>query len=180
MSVFSPYIIIFIIGIYNLSFLFLLNRIRRLRQRERILEDTSKLLREKDRIKSEYVLRVSHDIKEHLSAIQGCLEPVVGGITGELNPRQFDLVQRAAERSAKLMFFVKALLEITRIKLSKELKMDYFSFRDMLSEAITHIISKAKDKNISVNSSIEPSIDRIRGAREYLQETISKRLSPTF
>ncbi|MCM8778537.1 MAG: HAMP domain-containing histidine kinase [Candidatus Omnitrophica bacterium] len=144
----------------------------RLRQRERILEEANALLREKDRIKSEYVLRVSHDIKEHLSAIQGCLEPVVAGITGELNPKQSDLLQRATERTVKLMFFVKALLEITRIKLSKELKMDYFSFKDMLSESINQIISRAKDKNISVSSTIEPTIDRIRGAKEYLQETI--------
>jgi len=144
----------------------------KLRQRERILEETNELLKEKDRIKSEYVLRVSHDIKEHLSAIQGCLEPVAGGITGELNPKQFDLIQRAVQRTAKLMFFVKALLEITRIKLSKELKMDFFSFKEILSESISQIISKARDKNISVNSNIESTVDRIRAAKEYIQETI--------
>jgi len=149
----------------------------RLRQRERILQETNELLNEKDRIKSEYVLRVSHDIKEHLSAIQGCLEPVAGGITGELNPKQLDLVQRAAGRTGKLMFFVKALLEITRIKLSKELKMDYFLFEGMLSEAIAYIDSKAKDKNISVNSTVEPTIDKIRGSKEYIQEAITNLLA---
>lgn len=149
----------------------------KLKQREKILEETNELLKEKDRIKSEYVLRVSHDIKEHLSAIQGCLEPVAGGITGELNPKQFDLIQRAVQRTTKLMFFVKALLEITRIKLSKEIKMDYFSFKDVHSEAIAYIALKAKDKNISVNSIIEPSIDRIRGAKEYIQETLTNLLA---
>jgi signal transduction histidine kinase len=149
----------------------------RLRQRERVLEEANALLKEKDRVKSEYVLRVSHDIKEHLSSIQGCLDPVVARITGELNPQQFDLVQRAAQRTSKLLFFVKALLEITRIKLSKELKMDYFSFKEMLSESLNQIISKAKDKNISVSSNIEPSIDRIRAAREYIQETIANLLA---
>ncbi len=137
----------------------------KLRQREKTLEETNELLKEKDRIKSEYVLRVSHDIKEHLSAIQGCLEPVAGGITGELNPKQFDLVRRASERSAKLMFFVKALLEITRIKLSREIKMEYFCFKDALSEAIAYIDSKAKDKNITLNSIVEPSIDIVSGPK---------------
>jgi len=149
----------------------------RLRQREKVLEETNELLKEKDRIKSEYVLRVSHDIKEHLAAIQACLEPVVGRITGELNPQQSDLVQRAVQRTAKLMFFVKALLEITRIKLSKEIKMDYFSFKDTLSEALAYIASKAKDKDISVNSNLEPTIDRIRGSKEYIQETLTNLLA---
>ncbi len=144
----------------------------KLRQREKALEETNALLKEKDRLKSEYVLRVSHDIKEHLAAIQGCLEPVAGGITGELNPKQLDLVQRAVQRTAKLIFFVKALLEITRIKLTNELNLDYFHFQNLLSEAIAYISSKAKDKNITVNSTVEPSIDRIYGAQEYIQETI--------
>ena len=145
---------------------------QRLREREKILADTSTLLKKQDLLKSEYVLRVSHDIKEHLAAIQGCLEPVAGGITGELNPKQSDLVQRAVQRTAKLMFFVKALLEITRIKLIKELNLDYFHFQNLLSEAIAYISSKAKDKNITVNSTVEPGIDRICGAQEYIQETI--------
>lgn len=145
----------------------------RLRQREKALEEMNLQLEEKDRIKSEYVLRVSHGIKEHLSAIQGCLEPVAGGITGELNPKQFDLVQRAFMRTAKLMFFVKALLQITRIKLSKEIQMEYFSLRDAVSEVINYTSSKANDKNILLNFTIEPGIDKIRAAREYIQETLT-------
>ncbi len=144
----------------------------RLKQREKALEETNLRLEEKDHVKSEYVLRVTHGIKEHLSAIQGCLEPVAGGITGELNPGQFDLVQRAAQRTAKLMFFVKALLQITQIKLSKEIKMEYFSLEDSVSEAISYTFSKAKDKNITVNFTIDPGIDKIRAAREYIRETL--------
>lgn len=144
----------------------------RLRQREKTLEHTNILLEEKDRIKSEYVLRVTHGIKEHLSAIQGCLEPVVAGITGELNAKQSDLVERAVHRTAKLMLFVKALLEITRIKLSIEIKTEYFSLKDVVSEAINYFSSRAKDKNIAVEFTIEPGVDRIRAAREYIRETL--------
>ena len=145
---------------------------KRLRQREKSLKETNLLLEEKDHIKSEYVLRVTHGIKEHLSAIQGCLEPVAGGITGELNPGQFDLIQRAAQRTMKLMVFVKALLQITQIKLSKEIKMEYFSLEESVSEAVNYVSSKAKAKFISVNFTIEAGVDKIRAAREYIQETL--------
>jgi len=149
----------------------------RLKQREKVLNAANEQLKEKDRVKSEYVLRVSHDIKEDLAAIQGCLEPVVRGITGELNPKQLDLIQRAAHRTAKLMFFVKALLEVTRIKLSKEIKMDYFSFKDTVCEAIFYVSPKAKDKNIAINSKVEQTIDQIRGSKEYIQETLTNLLA---
>lgn len=149
----------------------------RIRQREKILKETNSRLEEKDRIKSEYVLHVSHDIKEHLAAIQGCLEPVAGGITGELNPQQLDLVQRATRRTAKLMFFVKALLGITRIRLNKEIKMENFDFRDALSEAMASVASKAGEKNIALDSKIEPGVKNIRAAKEYIQETLTNLLA---
>lgn len=148
----------------------------RLRQREKLLRQANALLNEKDRVKNEYVVRVSHDIKEDLAAIQSCLEPVEGGITGELNPKQLDLISRAVQRTEKLLFFVKALLEIMRIRLSREIKMDYFSFKGIVSEAVGQISLKAKAKNILVTSFVEPSIDKIRGSQEYLQETIANLL----
>jgi len=144
----------------------------RLKQREKALEETNLQLEEKDHVKSEYVLRVTHGIKEHLSAIQGCLEPVAEGITGELNLKQFDLVQRAAQRTSKLMFFVKALLQITQIKLSKEIKMEYFSLEDSITEAISYTSSKAKDKNITINFTADTGVAKVRAAREYIRETL--------
>jgi len=167
-------IIILMFSLYNLIILFLLIRFEK---RKRILKHANALLKEKDRVKSEYVLRVSHDIKGDLAAIQSCLEPVVRGITGDLNPKQLDLIQRAARRASKLMFFVKALLETTRMKLNKEIKMDYFSFKDVLSEAVSHLASRAKDKNISLNTDVEPTIDQIRGSKEYIQETLANLLA---
>jgi signal transduction histidine kinase len=146
--------------------------VKRLREREGNLREANKLLTDKDRIKSEYVLRVSHDIKEHLAAIQSCIEPVTGGITGSLNEKQKNLLQRADERTGKLLFFVQALLEVTRIKLSKEIKMEHLPFSDILSSVIKNISSKAKQKNISINYMAEASIHKIRGSKEYIQEAI--------
>ncbi|MBU4342447.1 MAG: HAMP domain-containing histidine kinase [Candidatus Omnitrophica bacterium] len=150
---------------------------RRLREREASLKEANALLKQKDRIKSEYVLRVTHDIKEHLAAIQSCIEPVTGGIVGSLNEKQMNLLQRADERAGKLMFFVKALLEVTSIKLSKEIRMGHFDFSDMLKDAIHTIARKAGNKNIFLSSTVEPGIQKIRGAREYIQELISNLLA---
>ncbi|MDP2938940.1 MAG: HAMP domain-containing sensor histidine kinase [Candidatus Omnitrophota bacterium] len=149
----------------------------RLRQKEKSLREANLLLEEKDRIKSEYVLRVSHDIKEHLSTIETCLEPVAQGLTGELNPRQNDLIQRAKERTEKLLFFVKALLEITRIKLSRQIEMVDFSLRKTIENAINFVETKANDKGISLSCNIASTIDTIKGAQIYIEETIANLLA---
>ncbi|MFA4842804.1 MAG: HAMP domain-containing sensor histidine kinase [Candidatus Omnitrophota bacterium] len=149
----------------------------RLREREEKLRQANALLNEKDRIKSEYVLRVSHDIKEHLSSIQSCLEPVTGGITGTLNPGQSDLLSRADERTHKLMTFVRALLEITRLKLSQKMEMGYFSLRKTVESAVKFVEARAKNKGIPVYLEIEPGIDTIWGAEVYIEETIANLLA---
>lgn len=145
---------------------------KRLRGHEKELRKANELLNEKDRIKSEYVLRVTHDIKEHLAAIQGCIEPVSSGITGALNQKQKDLLSRAEQRTEKLVFFVKALLEITRIKLSKHIEMDYFSLPKTVASAISFVEARAKDKGIIINCQIAAEIDKIKGAQIYIEETI--------
>src|SRR3989338_5002271 len=149
----------------------------KLRQKEKILQEANLLLEEKDRIKSNYVLRVSHDIKEHLSAIQGCLDPVLQGLTGELNPGQKDLVRRSSERTGKLMSFVRALLEITRIKLSKEMETGPFSLRKTAENAVNFVEARAKDKDMRLSYNIDPAVDVITGAQIYIEETIANLLA---
>lgn len=149
----------------------------RLREKDRHLSEANRLLKEKDEIKSKYVLRVTHDVKEHLAAIQACLDPVLMGITGELNGGQRDLVQRSYDRVGKLMFFVKALLEITRIKLSKSMETDRFSLKKTAENAVNLVEARAKAKNIALSWSIEPGVDDMTGAQIYVEETIANFLA---
>lgn len=143
-----------------------------LRERERALRKANELLTEKDRLKSEYVLRVTHDIKEHLAAIQGCLEPVAEGITGLLNAGQKDLITRAGARAGKLILFVKALLEITRIRLAKEMEMSYFSVRITVENAVNLVDVEARNKGIKISYSVDGNVDKIKGAQVYIEETL--------
>ncbi len=149
----------------------------RLREREKSLEEANILLKQKDRIKSEYVLRVTHDIKEHLSAVQSCIEPVTKGITGSLNERQKDLLFRARGRAQKLLFFVRALLEITRIKLDKGLEIEDFSFTESMKEILDDIKTRANAKRINFNADIDPLIGAIKGVRLYIEEAIMNLLA---
>jgi signal transduction histidine kinase len=168
MGVFSVFVSTLFISAYMATSI-----VKRLRLHENRLSRANELLRENDRIKSEYVLRVTHDIKEHLAAIQGCLEPVVVGIVGDLNDRQKDLLGRAVQRTEKLMFFVRALLEITRIKLSKHIEIKQFSLRKAVESAVGLIEAKAKEKHLIVSYHIDPGIDMIKGSQIYIEETIT-------
>jgi signal transduction histidine kinase len=146
---------------------------QRLRQKEAHLLAANEQLKEKDKIKSNYVLRVTHDIKEHLAAIQACLDPVLHGVTGPVPEAQEALIRRSYDRTGKLMTFVKALLELTRIKLSRRMETGPFSLRKTAENAVALVEARAKAKGIKLTWDVAPEVDVIHGSQIYIEETIA-------
>jgi len=83
-----------------------------LRKKSLLLIDAWDQLSMKDKLKSEYVYRVTHDIKGHLGAIRTCLSPVLAGMTDDVDPRQRDLLERAKEEVRQTDLLRQVSLEI--------------------------------------------------------------------
>jgi signal transduction histidine kinase len=83
--------------------------VNRLRQREAELE-------EQDRLKSRYVMTVSHDIQAGLSAVEGLLMAVLQGFTESVGSKTRELLGRASERTHLLLRFVRDLLDLSRMR----------------------------------------------------------------
>lgn len=149
----------------------------RLKEREKNLEDANKLLNEKDRIKSEYILRVSHDIKGHLAAIQSCIHPVAAGITGPLNDSQANLIKRAEDRSEKLLFFVKTLLNLTITRLKNSSSAVDFDMQALIMEAVLFVRPNAKAKNIDVIALMPEGPLAFHGSKPEINATLIEMLS---
>jgi signal transduction histidine kinase len=145
----------------------------RLRQAEYAYKQANILLEEKDRIKDEYVLRVTHDIKGHLATVQSCLSVIVNGIVGSLNAQQMDLISRAHKRTINLTNFVRRLLELTQMRLSNKLEMELFSLNNTVDSVVETVKTKAEDKSITLKSNVEPSADRIFGNQFSIEEMLT-------
>jgi signal transduction histidine kinase len=94
----------------------------KLRQREQELEESNRKLAEQDRLKSQYVLTVSHDIQAALSAIHSLLMTVLGGFAGQVARQSRQLIERASVRSQELLRFVRDLLDISRMRTEVEVE----------------------------------------------------------
>ncbi|OHB67530.1 MAG: hypothetical protein A2Y76_03835 [Planctomycetes bacterium RBG_13_60_9] len=140
------------------------------------LERANALLQEKDQVKNEYVLRVTHDIKGHLAAIQSCVEVVSNEMVGPLNEKQKDLVGRAHRRITKCLGFVTALLKLTRMKLSGRLDLERFSLRTCILSSLATVQSRAQAKSIALDHRIDPAVDEVLGEAVLIEETITNML----
>jgi len=146
---------------------------QQLGKKKRDYEQANKLLKEKDNLKNEYVLRVTHDIRGHLAAIQSCLEVVSQGLVGGLNEKQADMVDRAFSRATKCLTFVNALLKLTKMKLSGQLDMTAFSLKSAVFNAMAFVESKAAKKSIKLDYEIEGAVDELYGEPTLVEETIT-------
>jgi len=133
-------------------------------------------LEKKDKLKNEYVLHVTHDIKGHLAAILSCLEVIRKGITGPLNKEQENFINRVFERTELLSNFVKNLLNLTKIRLEHRSEFEEFSLRDLLNKVIIPIQILARDKSLNFNINIDKSIDKITGNPYTIEELYSNLL----
>jgi signal transduction histidine kinase len=147
-----------------------------LQKQEKALREANTQLKEKDRIKDEYVFRVTHDIKGHLAAIQSCLYVAGSKSSGELNDRQAEFMGRADNRTTQLTRFIKDLLNLTRMRLSGQVEMDTFSLADSISGALETVAPKAEDKSISLTSNVDPAVGQMTGDEFSINEMITNLL----
>lgn len=154
-----------------------------LRQRNRELRDLNAVLKEQDRIKSEYVMRVSHDIQAHLGAIDSCLKVVVKGYVDDSVEKTKDFIKRADHRVEVLLRFVRDLLELAKAKLKKSIKLEAIDLTDILKKVLDDMQIRVQDKEIELNVNIEPglpivNVDKV-SIREVFMNLVSNALKYT-
>jgi len=73
-------------------------------------------LEQADRVRSQFLSHVSHELKTPLTSIEGFLQNLLDGLTGPLNEKQQRYVSRMLENSDRLIRMIEALLDRTRIQ----------------------------------------------------------------
>jgi signal transduction histidine kinase len=144
-----------------------------LRNQQESYAKANALLEEKDQLKNKYVLRLTHDVKGHLAAVQSCLDIVFNEMVGPLNDRQRDLIERAHRRTGKCMAFITALLKLTRMRLSGQLEMEHFSLKNCVFSALASVQNRANKKSIVVTHEIDAAVDEVAGEAVLIEETIT-------
>jgi signal transduction histidine kinase len=130
--------------------------VRRLREKERELAEANETLALQDRLKSQYVLTVSHDLQSSLSTIQSCLEVVLSDLTGELPAKTRELIGRAEQRCTALLRFVRDLLNLSRIRASEKVEKSRVTLRVFLDTVVESLESQIRDKQLRLAVEVPP------------------------
>jgi signal transduction histidine kinase len=147
-----------------------------LRNKAQALTEANAQLQEKDRIRDEYVSRVTHDIKGHLAAIRSCLSVVADKSAGKFSEKQADFLGRAINRTNQLTNFLKELLDLTQTRLSGRMEMEAFYLPDTIDKAIETVSRRVQDKSISLTCNVARSVEQVLGNEFSINEVLTNLL----
>jgi signal transduction histidine kinase len=146
----------------------------RLRKQEEAYRLANIELENKDTIKNEYVLRLTHDIKSHIAAIQNILQ---ASLISKSEEERRDFVNQAFKRNRSLMNFTKDLLKLTSLRLQNKLEMKEFSINEAINKVVQELQVSYSEKKIEIHTNLTDSTELINGNQLSIEEALNNIIS---
>ncbi|MGC9521619.1 MAG: ATP-binding protein [Anaerolineae bacterium] len=127
-------------------------------------------LKELDRLKSEFVSTVSHDLRTPLTTIQGYVELL--NRAGPLNELQTSFVDKALSSLSHITDLISDLLDIGRIEAGYDLEMTSLRLDDLIRSAVEAAQVAAAQDGISVSLTLPDSPMWVWGNKRRLRQVL--------
>jgi two-component system NtrC family sensor kinase len=127
-------------------------------------------LKELDRIKTDFVNTVSHDLRSPLTAILGYVELIER--VGPINDQQKEFISRVQISVRNITSLINDLLELGRIEAGFDTRKEIVPISAILKYAIDGMQSRASEKSLELNSDIPEDLPRVLGNPVHLRHMI--------
>jgi two-component system NtrC family sensor kinase len=150
----------------------------RLRHANEELNVANKKLKALDDMKSDFMRRIEHGSRSHLSVIKSCLSLILGEHYSELNDQQRDLVETAERRSSTMLELLDDFLLLSYRKSAiGAYHMELVHLSDLMVNIVSDIQAQAEKKNIVIDIQIPPDSPPVWADRAGLNEIFSNLLN---
>lgn len=131
-------------------------------------------LGEVDRLKSEFLSRVAHDLRTPLTSIAWSADNLLDGVAGPLGERQSEYMQAIRVSARQLGRLVNNLLEIARLETgSAKVAVEPVALAALLEEAGVGLAPLAEAKGVRLRFTSASALAPVRGNREKLMEVVT-------
>jgi PAS domain S-box-containing protein len=127
-------------------------------------------LKEVDRIRSEFVHTVSHDLRSPLTSVIGYTELVERA--GTLNDMQRDFLKRIQESVQHITSLINDLLDLGSIEAGFDTRRELIQLEGILRYTLDMLQGQIKSKHIKVQTDIAPSLPALRANPIRLRQVL--------
>ena len=137
------------------------------------LNEANIKLRKADKLKSEYVLKVSHELKSPLAAIKSYLRIIIDGYVGEISEKLKEILKRTENRTDELLSLISDLLNLSFLKTGKAYSQPQsILIKEIIISVLNLFSAQAEKKNILIQSDIQSDIQSIIGDKDNVKRLI--------
>jgi signal transduction histidine kinase len=118
-------------------------------------------LQEANRLKTQFLARVSHELRSPLNAIIGYTDMNLAGYYGELNEAQRDGLERVQRNSRQLLALINDVLDLSRIEAGQmELQREVIDPRALVHSVVATVEPRAREKDLTLSYEVAPDLPR--------------------
>jgi len=138
-----------------------------------ILQDVTQF-KELDKMKSEFMARVSHEFRTPLTSINMTFDILKDEHLGHVNKKQRELLVAGKQDAERLTKLVRELLELSRIESGKiQLKEDRVETKSLIEFSVQPVLLQFSGKNVSLDINVDNSIPEFLADYQQLSWVIS-------
>jgi len=127
-------------------------------------------LKEVDRIRSEFVHTVSHDLRSPLTSVIGYTELVERA--GSLNDNQRDFLHRIQDSVQHITSLINDLLDLGSIEAGFDTRREFVQLEGILRYTLDMLQGQIKSKRVKVQTDIAPSMPALRANPIRLRQVL--------
>jgi signal transduction histidine kinase len=133
-------------------------------------------LDELDRMKREFVSKVSHDLKTPLSSMQETNSVLLDGVPGPLTPKQRQLLEITQDSAQRLSTMLNKLLDLSRLEAGLQPERQTIDVRPIVRQSVERVKEGAAGPRVSLSSNDAASALLIRGNADDLSQVFDNLL----
>ncbi|MFA6449872.1 MAG: HAMP domain-containing sensor histidine kinase [bacterium] len=134
--------------------------------RNRQLENTIGKLEEVERIKKNFLLMASHQMRSPLVAIQSVIRVIVSGAIGGDDESVKHLLQQAYDRSEDMLGMVNDILDLAEAKVEKDEGTEQTDAAAELNAVVSLLRPTAAERGITIETDVAAGLPMARVARK--------------
>jgi signal transduction histidine kinase len=134
-----------------------------------VLQDITGL-KELDRMKSDFVAMVSHELRSPVASIRQQLSVMLEGLSGDLTQRQTRMLTRANERASGLLDLISDLLDLSKIEAGMVVQYkEPLRLEELLERVRELMLPEAEAKGLQLKLQVDPPLPLVKGDRNNLE-----------
>jgi signal transduction histidine kinase len=124
--------------------------------------------------KSEFLAKMSHQLRTPLTAIIGFCEVLLNGMDGALTTEQTDDVAQIHKGGQVLLELVNDILDLSKIEAGKmQLAIQEVDMRDVSDEVVSTLFQQAEAKALSLTCDVEPGAQKVMADPGRVREILT-------